>query len=332
MWMRTSRFCIQSSIKSSPRLRIIHSSHIYQTHQANRLGIVLGSIPVIQELLHLLYVSCLSRGSDYDLELGDVRERVHQHRCHLFHLSDLDRTPDGGSRNHHLVRWLGSLISISSLLWLRKDTCASLWQASIYDCSRSVDFAALPHQYGLFTRIFWSVSPSNLIVVDDYHISFVESLETDNSFDLTHSDLSFVLTVSFLWRVSLITAVSSVPLYIAKALRSYFAPASYAKWVDLFLFFLLTVFLTACWGLWWEIRLTLVFVFWLIDWFCLYVYQVERVLKVYYTPAFDQPCFSSMILFLCFVVIVVVMNQVTPFFFSFFYKWLGQKPNPPTYI
>ncbi|EGG00609.1 putative aminophospholipid translocase [Melampsora larici-populina 98AG31] len=42
-------------------------------------------------------------------------------------------------------------------------------------------------------------------------------------------NLSFVLTVSFLWRVSLITAVSSVPLYIAKALRSYFAPASYAK-------------------------------------------------------------------------------------------------------
>ncbi|KAG0142373.1 hypothetical protein CROQUDRAFT_662613 [Cronartium quercuum f. sp. fusiforme G11] len=42
-------------------------------------------------------------------------------------------------------------------------------------------------------------------------------------------DLTFVLTVSFLWRVSLITAVSSLPLYIAKALRSYFAPASYAK-------------------------------------------------------------------------------------------------------
>ncbi|MBW0472907.1 hypothetical protein O181_012622 [Austropuccinia psidii MF-1] len=45
-------------------------------------------------------------------------------------------------------------------------------------------------------------------------------------------DFSFVLTVSFLWKVSLITAVSSVPLYIAKALRSYFAPASYAKLRD----------------------------------------------------------------------------------------------------
>ncbi|WAQ89635.1 hypothetical protein PtA15_11A325 [Puccinia triticina] len=45
-------------------------------------------------------------------------------------------------------------------------------------------------------------------------------------------DLSFVLTVSFLWKVSFITAVSSVPLYIAKALRSYFAPASYAKLRD----------------------------------------------------------------------------------------------------
>jgi hypothetical protein len=48
-------------------------------------------------------------------------------------------------------------------------------------------------------------------------------------------DLSFVLTISFLWKVSLITAVSSVPLYIAKALRSYFAPASYAKYVFFFL-------------------------------------------------------------------------------------------------
>ncbi|KNE99199.1 hypothetical protein PSTG_07507 [Puccinia striiformis f. sp. tritici PST-78] len=45
-------------------------------------------------------------------------------------------------------------------------------------------------------------------------------------------DLSFVLTISFLWKVSLITAVSSVPLYIGKALRSYFAPASYAKLRD----------------------------------------------------------------------------------------------------
>ncbi|KAI8447164.1 phospholipid-translocating ATPase [Phakopsora pachyrhizi] len=44
-------------------------------------------------------------------------------------------------------------------------------------------------------------------------------------------DLAFISTVSFVWKVLLITAVSSVPLYIAKVLRSYFAPASYAKLV-----------------------------------------------------------------------------------------------------
>lgn len=52
---------------------------------------------------------------------------------------------------------------------------------------------------------------------------------TSMAFLPEYFDLSFVLTISFLWKVSLITAVSSVPLYIAKALRSYFAPASYAK-------------------------------------------------------------------------------------------------------
>ncbi|KNZ60393.1 phospholipid-translocating ATPase [Puccinia sorghi] len=55
---------------------------------------------------------------------------------------------------------------------------------------------------------------------------------TSMAFLPEYFDLSFVLTVSFLWKVSLITAVSSVPLYIAKALRSYFAPASYAKLRD----------------------------------------------------------------------------------------------------
>ncbi|EFP84901.2 phospholipid-translocating ATPase [Puccinia graminis f. sp. tritici CRL 75-36-700-3] len=55
---------------------------------------------------------------------------------------------------------------------------------------------------------------------------------TSMAFLPEYFDLSFVLTISFLWKVSLITAVSSVPLYIAKALRSYFAPASYAKLRD----------------------------------------------------------------------------------------------------
>ncbi|KAF9585299.1 putative aminophospholipid-translocase [Lunasporangiospora selenospora] len=45
----------------------------------------------------------------------------------------------------------------------------------------------------------------------------------------TYFDLDFILTKTFLWKVTLITAVSSFPLYVIKFLRRKFAPPSYSK-------------------------------------------------------------------------------------------------------
>jgi hypothetical protein len=44
-------------------------------------------------------------------------------------------------------------------------------------------------------------------------------------------DLTFVLSVRFAWKVALIVAVSSLPLYIIKLIRSRVAPASSSKLV-----------------------------------------------------------------------------------------------------
>lgn len=45
-------------------------------------------------------------------------------------------------------------------------------------------------------------------------------------------DLSFVLTTQFIFKVAIIVAVSSLPLYTIKALRRRFAPAAYRKVAD----------------------------------------------------------------------------------------------------
>ncbi|KAI1304579.1 putative aminophospholipid-translocase [Mortierella claussenii] len=45
----------------------------------------------------------------------------------------------------------------------------------------------------------------------------------------TYFDLNFILTKTFVWKVAVITMVSSLPLYVIKALRRKFAPPSYSK-------------------------------------------------------------------------------------------------------
>ncbi|KAG8887159.1 putative aminophospholipid-translocase [Tulasnella sp. 332] len=42
-------------------------------------------------------------------------------------------------------------------------------------------------------------------------------------------DLSFVMTQRFAWKVAVIVAVSSLPLYLIKAVRSRIKPATYTK-------------------------------------------------------------------------------------------------------
>lgn len=46
------------------------------------------------------------------------------------------------------------------------------------------------------------------------------------------SDLSFVLSVTFIWKVALIVAISAAPLWIIKILKGRFAPTQYAKLRD----------------------------------------------------------------------------------------------------
>lgn len=46
-------------------------------------------------------------------------------------------------------------------------------------------------------------------------------------FSLT--DVYFIATLSFLWKVSVITLVSCLPLYVLKYLRRRFSPPSYSK-------------------------------------------------------------------------------------------------------
>jgi phospholipid-translocating ATPase len=50
--------------------------------------------------------------------------------------------------------------------------------------------------------------------------------------DELKKDLSFVLTTRFLWKVGLIVAISAVPLWALKVLKSRFAPTQYAKLRD----------------------------------------------------------------------------------------------------
>ncbi|KAI9007524.1 putative NEO1-P-type ATPase [Phycomyces nitens] len=45
----------------------------------------------------------------------------------------------------------------------------------------------------------------------------------------TYFDMAFILTERFVWKVAVITAVSSFPLYIVKLIRRRFAPPSYTK-------------------------------------------------------------------------------------------------------
>jgi phospholipid-translocating ATPase len=46
---------------------------------------------------------------------------------------------------------------------------------------------------------------------------------------LVLTDLSFVVTVKFLWKLAVIVAVSALPLYIGKMIRRKVAPAASSK-------------------------------------------------------------------------------------------------------
>jgi phospholipid-translocating ATPase len=59
------------------------------------------------------------------------------------------------------------------------------------------------------------------------------ALQQEASFStkLLNLDLDFVLSVRFAWKVAVLVAVSSVPLYVIKLVRSRVSPAVYSKLV-----------------------------------------------------------------------------------------------------
>ena len=44
-------------------------------------------------------------------------------------------------------------------------------------------------------------------------------------------DLAFVLSIRFAWKVAVIVAISSLPLYVIKLIKSRISPAVYSKLV-----------------------------------------------------------------------------------------------------
>jgi phospholipid-translocating ATPase len=47
--------------------------------------------------------------------------------------------------------------------------------------------------------------------------------------DLIMVDMGFILTTAFVWKVALVTAVSSLPLYIIQCINLRLRPPSYSK-------------------------------------------------------------------------------------------------------
>ena len=82
------------------------------------------------------------------------------------------------------------------------------------------DRHAIPirHQHRFLAGIFWCVFPiiPQVIVASKYHVWF-------------SPDLSFVISVRFVWKVAVIVAVSAFPLYVIKFVRAKISPAASSK-------------------------------------------------------------------------------------------------------
>jgi len=74
------------------------------------------------------------------------------------------------------------------------------------------------HQHRFLTGVFWCVFPiiSQVIVASERRVWF-------------STDLSFVISVRFVWKVAVIVAVSAFPLYVIKFVRGKISPAASSK-------------------------------------------------------------------------------------------------------
>lgn len=87
-------------------------------------------------------------------------------------------------------------------------------QAYLYGCIRDSHTTLLYYQHRFLARVLWYVMDKDFGCVVAHYPS---------------TDLSFVLSVRFVWKVAVIVAVSALPLYIIKMIRRRVAPAASSK-------------------------------------------------------------------------------------------------------
>ena len=86
--------------------------------------------------------------------------------------------------------------------------------ASIYVFIVDCDVSDIPWINACFTVLFWY----KIIFLSIYSITYDDNL-----------DLSFIMTWGFVWKVAVITGVSSFPLYVLKYCKLKFNPPAYMK-------------------------------------------------------------------------------------------------------
>uniref|UniRef100_A0A8C3VH25 Phospholipid-transporting ATPase n=1 Tax=Catharus ustulatus TaxID=91951 RepID=A0A8C3VH25_CATUS len=75
----------------------------------------------------------------------------------------------------------------------------------------------------------WLMIVAELLSLSCYIASLVFLHEFIGECSFLHTDVYFIATLSFLWKVTVITLVSCLPLYVLKYLRRRFSPPSYSK-------------------------------------------------------------------------------------------------------
>jgi len=95
------------------------------------------------------------------------------------------------------------------------DTDTFLIKAHIHGHFRNCHPLDLRNQHGLPSRVLWLV----------LYYCLLDGLYPPVSF----IDLAFVLSIRFAWKVAVIVAISSLPLYVIKVIQSRISPAVYSK-------------------------------------------------------------------------------------------------------
>ena len=77
----------------------------------------------------------------------------------------------------------------------------------------------------IVTFFLYAVS---MVFLPEYFGALLHTWAPSHSLTLL-TDLTFVLSLRFAWKVAVMVAISATPLYIIKAIHSRVAPAAYSK-------------------------------------------------------------------------------------------------------